>query len=99
MLFPRRPPGPAGILATNPAALRGEGAELIPTVVLNWGARRSTAIIDSEIMEEIMKTHARPSVSLALFLFLLGGMTMAPLSAQYDRAKERQGYFRLLGCY
>ena len=46
-----------------------------------------------------MKTHVRPSVSLGLFLFLLGGMAMAPLWAQSDRAKDRPVYFGLMGGY
>jgi len=51
------------------------------------------------MMEEKMKTHGRPSVSLALFLFFLGGMATAPLSAQSDRAKDSPVYFGLMGGY
>jgi hypothetical protein len=51
------------------------------------------------MMEETMKTHSRPSVLIVLFLFLLGGIAMAPLSAQSDRAKDTSVYFGLMGGY
>jgi len=46
-----------------------------------------------------MTTHSRPSVLFALFLCLLGGMAMAPLSAQSDQPKDRSVYFGLMGGY